>query len=359
MGVKLRLRGPGKWQILLLIVLMGGCMKWDYALEEDFDLPPQGLFIVNEGNFQYGNSSLSFYVPETGEAINELFIRANGMKLGDVAQSMTIYGDKGWIAVNNSHVIFAIDLTTGKETGRIENLTSPRFIHFISDEKAYVTQLWDNRIFVVNPKTYRTTGYIEVPGMGPESGSTEEMVQVGDDVYCTCWSYQNTLVRIDARTDEVTGMLKLGFQPRWIVKDRYDMLWVLTDGGYEGSVYGYEPPALYRLDPKTFTVTDKFEFKLGDSPASLQTDASGQYLYWLNDDVWKMDVESQRLPPAPMIKTRETKYYSLTVSPYTGDVYVGDAIDYQQPGKVYRYSGEGELIEEFYVGITPGAFCWK
>ena len=42
---------------------------------------------------------------------------------GDVAQSMCIYGGKGWIAVNNSHVIFAIDPVTFKELGRIENLT--------------------------------------------------------------------------------------------------------------------------------------------------------------------------------------------------------------------------------------------
>ena len=29
------------------------------------------------------------------------------------------------------------------------------------------------------------------------------------------------------------------------------------------------------------------------------------------------------------------------------------------PKKLDRYSSEGELIDEFYVGIIPGAFCWK
>ena len=38
--------------------------------------------------------------------------------------------------------------------------------------------------------------------------------------------------------------------------------------------------------------------------------------------------------------------------------YVADAIDYQQKGIVYRYSPEGELLDEFRVGIIPGAFCW-
>ena len=140
-------------------------MKWDYGdAVEDFNATGAGLFITNEGNFQYGNASLSYYDPETKQVQNEVFFRANGMKLGDVAQSMTIYDNKGWVVVNNSHVIFAIDLNTFKEVGRIENLTSPRYIHFLSDEKAYVTQLWDNRIFIINPRTYEITGHIHDDG---------------------------------------------------------------------------------------------------------------------------------------------------------------------------------------------------
>ena len=196
----------------VLMLSLGSCMKWDYGDIEDFNSTGAGLFICNEGNFQYGNASLSYYDPATNRVQNEVFFRANGMKLGDVAQSMCIYDNKGWIVVNNSHVIFAIDLNTFKEVGRIEDLTSPRYIHFLNDEKAYVTQLWDNRIFIVNPKTYQITGYIQVPDMTMESGSTEQMVQYGKYVYCNCWSYQNRIIKIDTETDQVVDELTIGIR---------------------------------------------------------------------------------------------------------------------------------------------------
>lgn len=335
-------------------------MRWDYASGgEDFDVSGSGLYILCEGNFQYGNATLSYYDPESGEVLNEVFSRANGMRLGDVAQSMSFHDGKGWIVVNNSRVIFAIDPLTFREVGRISGFTSPRYMLFVDDGKAYVSQMWDNRIAVVNPRNYEITGYISVPGMAAESGSTEQMVRLGRYVYCTCWSYQNSIIRIDTESDEVVGKLEVGIQPSSMVLDGARRLWVLTDGGYEGSPYGFEAPSLLRIDPETFEIDRRFTFRLGSSPRSLVTSGDGDTLYWINDAVWRMDVESDRLPVAPFLEFQETKYYGLTVDPRCGDVYVADAIDYMQSGMIYRYSAEGRLIDSFYVGVTPGAFCWK
>ena len=335
-------------------------MKWDYVTEEEgFDSAASGLFILCEGNFQYGNSSLSFYNPGDNSIENNIFFRANGMKLGDVAQSMTIHDGKGWIVVNNSHVVFAIDVNTFKEVGRIEGFTSPRYILFVNDEKAYVSQLWDNRIYIINPKKYEITGYIEVPEMAMGSGSTEQMVLSDGFVYCSSWSYQDRLIKIDTETDKVIDQLKVGTQPTSIVLDSNGYLWTMTDGGYEGSPFGYEAPRLLCIKIPEFTIEKSFSFRLGDTPRSLTIDESGKKLYWINDDVWCMDVGSDRLPVLPLIKARNTKYFGMTTDPSNGEIYVADAIDYMQNGIIYRFSESGFLIDEFYVGVTPSAFCWK
>ena len=72
-----------------------------------------------------------------------------------------------------------------------------------------------------------------------------------------------------------------------------------------------------------------------------------------------MSVDAEQLPTEPFIPRRDTKYYGLTVDPRSEEVYVADAIDYQQQGLIYRFTPDGEEVDSFYAGITPGAFCWK
>ena len=96
----------------LCLSVFGGCMKWDYDTQEELSATGTGLFITNEGMFQYGNASLSYYDPETKQVENEVFRRANGFKLGDVAQSIFLREGRVFIPMDNSGVIWAIDADT-------------------------------------------------------------------------------------------------------------------------------------------------------------------------------------------------------------------------------------------------------
>ena len=72
-----------------------------------------------------------------------------------------------------------------------------------------------------------------------------------------------------------------------------------------------------------------------------------------------MDATADTLPEKPVIAERGTIFYSLTIDPLSGEIYVGDAIDYTQSGVVLRYSPDGQLLDSFDVGVNPGNFCWR
>ena len=110
-------------KISLWALLLGGtvaCSSDEEPIPSPYATPNHALFVVNGGNFQSGNASLTLYDPAAKTSINEIFRKANGYALGDVAQSMTIHGNTGWIVVNNSGVIYAVDLVTMLVKGRIE-----------------------------------------------------------------------------------------------------------------------------------------------------------------------------------------------------------------------------------------------
>ena len=339
--------------------IVTSCMDYGARAPEKIGADGRGLFITNEGNFMYGNASLSYYDIDSMRVENEVFRRTNTIKLGDVAQSMAIRNGLGYVVVNNSGVIFVIDLDTFELKGMIEGLLSPRYIHFLSDEKAYVTDLYAWHITIINPKTFEITGRIDVKIPGKNQPSTEQMVQYDKYVFTNCWSYQNRILVIDTETDTVCDEITVGIQPTSLVMDKYNKIWTVTDGGYEGSPYGHEAPSLYCIDAATRKVEKQFKFKFGDWPSEVQLNGTRDTLYFINKAIWRLPVTATNFPVKPFVPYQNTLYYGLTVNPCNAEVYVADAIDYVQDGVILRYSREGELLDEFYVGLIPGAFCWR
>lgn len=351
--------------IYILLVFLTACSESPVdTVFFDFTAS-KGVYIVNQGNFMYGNSSLSFYNPETRKVINHVFQARNGAPIGDVAQSMTIWNGLGFIVVNNSGKIYIIDTNTAEYKGSITGLSSPRYIHIINPEKAYVTDLYARKITIFNPSTFEITGVIPVSNSVSEYSqhSTEKMVQYKNEVFTNCWSYDNKILVINTDTDQLVDSIEVFKQPNSIVIDKDNKLWVLTDGGFEGSPYGYERPALVKIDAETREVERSFRFALGEHPISLCLNAGKDSLFFINRHVWKMAVTDRKLPDQPLITSSHTDiyggFYSLAINPMNSEIYIGDAIDHAQDGMVYRYSPSGALIDEFKAGITPSDFAFK
>ena len=341
-------------------------MRDDVSQNEDFYFDGKGIFVTNEGNFMYGNSTLSYYIPDKKKMVNDVFYRANGIPLGDVAQSMVVRNGIGYIVVNNSGKVYAIDIRTFKIVGKITGLTSPRHMHFISDDKAYITDLYAKAITIVNPKTYTITGRIDVANTASPfpQHSTEQLVAYKNLIFTNCWMYDNQILVLDSNTDSVIDSITVRIQPRSMVLDANGKLWVLTDGGYEGNSYGYEEPSLCRIDAETRRVEQTFLFTKGDAPTDLAINGTRDTIYYINKHIWRMGVSERQIPAEPFIPvgrgtTKERLLYGLDVEPVTSELYVLDAIDYVQRGVMYRYSPKGVALDSSKVGVIPGAFCFR
>ena len=325
----------------------------------------KGVYIVNEGNFMYGNSSLSFYNPTEKRVYNQVFMSRNGAPLGDVAQSMYLWNGKGYVVVNNSGKIYVIDSKTAEFKGSISGLSSPRYIHIFNAQKAYVTDLYARKISIFNPETFEITGGIAVNNSKSQfyQHSTEQMISYKNQLFVNCWSYDNKILIIDTDTDQLKDSIEVFKQPNSMVLDKNNKLWVMTDGGFDGSAYGYEQPGLLKIDAETKEIERTFRFPLGDHPIKLCINPDGDSIYYINKHVWRMSVNDKRIPDQHFITSENTTiyggFYSLAIDPTTNEIYVGDAIDHKQNGYVRRYNSSGKMLDEFKVGISPGNFTFK
>ena len=334
-----------------------------------------GVLILCEGNFNAGNSTLSYYSPTEKKVENGVFRRVNGIPLGDTGQSISIFDGKVFITVENSGVIWALDEKTFKVKGRLtasssNHIINPRYIHKVYKDKAYVTDLFSPYINIFNPQTMEYKGSISVEGISLNGySSTEEMVQYDKYVFVNCWSYSKKILVIDSEKDQLVNTIELdSWQPKSMVVDDLGQLWVITDGGYKmtGEGFGDNIPHLYRIDALSQRIELDIPLGTDQSNVQLALSSNKEVLYILNNDLYRMKVTDETFPSTPFIKApvsngKSDFLYGVGVNPVNDEVYVADAIDYSQSGVVYRYSSQGQLLDQFRVGITPNhfAFCKK
>ena len=351
-----------KYFAFLVIGLLFSCSKTPVeTVFFNFD-NQSGVFIVNEGNFMFGNASLSFYQYNQNRVFQQIFQARNQAPLGDVAQSMELHNGLAWVVINNSGKIYVADANTMEYQATITGLNSPRYIHFINDDKAYVSDLYSSSIHIIHPKTYQKIGEINLQAENKRR-SSEQLIAFDDYVFTNCWSNGNEVLVIDSRSNNLVKSIEVGAQPQSMVLDKNNKLWVLCDGAYEGHAFYWERPALVRIDAPTLEVEKLYFFDLETNPTSLEINGTKDTLYYINRNIYRMPVLSSMLPEEPFIEsTYPTDYggfYSLGIHPFTSEIFISDAIDHQQNGMIYKYHPDGHFVESFTAGVNPGAFYFK
>jgi DNA-binding beta-propeller fold protein YncE len=286
----------------------------------------EGVFIVNEGNFNAGNGSLSFFAFDSLKTCNDLFSLVNNRPLGDVPYSLAISDDKVYIIVNNSGKIEVADVNTLKSLATITGLNSPRNILFISSSKAYVTSLWSTELSVVNLISNSLTGSIRL------RRSSEAILRLGDKAYISCWVSGSEIMVVNTITDQVIDSIAVGHEPESMVLDKNTILWVLCSGGYSGEYF----PELISINTSTDAIEKRLPFpSKSQYPSTLRINSTGDTLYYIDNGIWMMPIF----------------YASLT--------YATNVLDYQQRGYLLRFAKDGTVIDSARTDIIPGDLCFK
>jgi DNA-binding beta-propeller fold protein YncE len=223
------------------------------ACREDIDIPvnqlkPEGVYIMNEGNFGSSTGDISFFDPDSLKIINNLFLSANGTPAGDVVQDMLIHDTLGIIVVNHSNKIRIVHINTFKLIKDIP-IAQPRRIARVNTAKAYIT-CWNGSVQILDLNQLNITGSITMSENYPEG------IMVVDNRAYICFSFgfdfgittglHNSMAVIDIVSDLVVNTVRVGYNPLEMAYDDDHQRIYVACGGAEystpkmhGGIYVY------------------------------------------------------------------------------------------------------------------------
>ena len=265
--------------------------------------------------------------------------------MGDVAQSMVKINGEYWVVINNSNKIEIIDPSNFRSIGRVEGLNSPRYVQYYNSQKVYVSDLYEDKIYIVNPISRTVSGTI------PTAGWTEEMLVHNNRLFVTHMD-SNELWVIDAEKDSVINKISTPISPHALEIDANNKIWLACTGGFsDGNT------ALLRINPISLEIEETLSHSdIQKSIGDIALNPSKTQLYYSLDGIASISINDTTLASSVIIAREGRKFYAMDVDPFNGDIYLADAIDYQQRGLIYRYDSNGALIHQFNTGLIPGFF---
>lgn len=351
-----------QWSIrfsLLAVVafLFAACSKDD---NNPSSKQGNGIYIECQGNWSKNDGAIDYFDPTTMSVTSDVFNKANGVGLGDVVQSMSIYDGKGYIVVNNSQKVEIVDMSTFKRIHTITGLSYPRYVLNVNADEFMVSngnsQDYSNgQVYVYDAKTYAQKAIITV-GKGPE-----QMAYANGKVFVTNsggYKSDNTVSVIDPTTNTVTATITVGGDPCDIAVDANQNVWVYCKGLATYDAGGPTNAFLYKISSVT-NVVDKYDFKqqvpsYGTNLIAMSAD--GKYLYYCNGGIFKLDVNATALPATALVALSSGDPFGLEVDPKTGNIIALNGKSSTQGTMTFYSSSTGAQISTYNVeGYPDGA----
>lgn len=329
---------------VLVVLSFSSCKKNDPDLNVD-PIPESGFFVVCEGNFNWGNSVITRYVEMNDILIQNYFEQVNGYSLGDVAQSITETEKYYLIVVNNSAKIEIVKKSDFSSVATIEGLGSPRYCQILNDSLAYVSDLWNDKINIINYINGTIIDQIALIGW------SEQMVKSADSVYVSLYN-SNSIAIINSLDHEHIASIEIDLPPVAMEIDKNGNLWVLASE-FGGS------SKLYRINSSNRVIEDEWEFDSNNNLVQIDIPEDGNYIYMasINGDIYKFPIVGTYIG-VPLFSIEVDGLYGLNVN-QAGDIYICEAYDFVQNGRISKYNESGFEQYNIESGINPNAIIFR
>lgn len=309
----------------------------------------KGIFVVNEGPWG-GTGTISWYNPATGEVRDSIFEKANnGAVLGQFVQSMTFFQGKAYIVVNGANRVVVADATTFEYVDTISGLALPRYFLPINDAVAYVSQ-WgadglSGSVAKIDLHTNKVVKTIPT-GSGAEKmlyfEATKSLYVANSGGY----GADSTIASFSIAQEDVVTKHTIAGQRNPACFTRSNNLSIRTPDLVLCRGDWVSPASQGWLGLPYATPVSGFEAPKGSD--DLITASNGSVYFSSGTAVYQ--VISTGVPN----KLFDQPAYCLATHPTTGNLYCGDAKDFNSAGEIVIRSPNGAQLGSFRAGIAPG-----
>ena len=312
--------------------------------ETDYD-----VWIVNEGQWQHNNASMTAFNSLTQAVNPDFFAACNSRSLGDVANDVIVYGGKAYIAVNLSSTVEIVRTSDGKSLRQLsffdgETACQPRRL-CAGDGKVFVC-CYDGSVHRIDTAT------LTVEASGTAGSNPDGICLSGGKLYVSNSGglnypvYDSTLSVMDALSLKVLKTIDVRCNPSRALSDACGHIWVMSSGNYT-DIFG----CMQCIDAASDSVVAVFE----ESPADF--DVCGSMVYLLcygNKGGVVRTIDAVNMKMEKLFETDAPKaIYAISCRPSDRSIWITDALDYTSKGDVYAFDSQGQQKHVFEAGICP------
>lgn len=324
------------------------------ARNEPEPLQPSTVYVTNEGNFSDANGSITTFDPQEKTSVQQAFQNANGRPLAGIIQSTTVIDGQMYIVLNNADKIEVVDAVSFTSVGTITLSKTPVALVKVGDDRAYVSNLYDNSVAVIDLENLEETAVTIPVGMNPQA-----MVRVNNRVYVSNNGFgnENTISVINVELNAVESTLTVGNGPGDLIVDEANRIWVVCNGliAYDDN-FNRDPEndiagSVYVLDGENGTVLSSIA--TGGHPGGLALNEQARRGYLLNGGVQIINMNSMEIAAELFV---DRTFNAIAYSVDEELIYMGQSRGFAQKGQAIRYDLNGVAIDSFSVGIAPAEF---